>query len=263
MIELTFDEGKFTGADCWEEITLDQFIRVCEVEIPTRLRNLLIAATALNDEDIKLKQHAEDNYDKLAAEITTRDLIQTFPLYYGELMSILTDVPREIIERIDGTLRAEFFDRYIRYVVLSIFYTQPIKYTANGMVPYVPDKPITEFDLNGTTYYLPKTLKLYDNDIFLADEPVVSFAEASEIEMTYRDLLEKGVSKLPMFMAIYCRPKDEQYDERKVLRREPLMRSVTMDKVWSVFFCISQLLRCCNHSIPLFTKKAVHLVREM
>ena len=83
MIKITLDDGReYTAASGWEDITLEQFIQVCDIEIPKKQRELLIAAAALNDPDEKKLEEAEKEYDRIAAKIFTRDLIKTFPTYY-------------------------------------------------------------------------------------------------------------------------------------------------------------------------------------
>lgn len=254
MIKLTIEGVEYFGPSGWEDITLDQFIRVSEAGIPSRLRDLLVAATDLNDLDPKAAKEAEKKYNEIAEAVTERDLVKNFPVYYGELMAILTDIPKDVIDRIDGELRAEFFDKHLRYIVLSLFYTMPIIRVGEGMEAFVPD-PRESFELEGTKFYLPTTLKMYGNEVFMARESIVSFSEASEIELAYRELQDKGVERMPMFMAIYCRPIKEEYDEEKVLSREPKMRTVTMDNVWAVFFCIVELQFNYRKSILRFTKK--------
>jgi hypothetical protein len=263
MKRLTAEDGTtFTVPDSWEEITLDQFIRICEVDIPEKLRELFVAASALQDPDEDAAKEAEKEYDLINAKITTHDLVKVFPAYYGKLMAIVCEGLSDAdIRRVHGELRSEFFDEFLRYVVLSVFYSTPVVPTPEGMVPYIP-KGIQSFELEGETFLLPKTLNIYGENVFLGRETAVSFSEASDIDMAFRDLYEKGANRIPMLCSVYCRPEGEEYDEKKVFDREPMFRKLTMDKVWSVFFCIVALSGRYNSFIHEFTRGVVRLMKE-
>lgn len=263
MIKLTIEGVAYHGIDRWEELTLSTYLKMCAVEIPSRLRDLLEASMDLNQEDPVARADAEKVYNEAADRVTKRDLLQTFPQYYGELMEILTDIPHEVIDRIDISLRRDFFDEYIRYIILSTFFTQPVMWNGENMIEYFPGEMIESFELDGEELLLPKTLRIYNDPIALADEPVLSFAEASEIEIAWHDLKEKGVVQLPMLIALYCRPKGEAYNQRKVLIREKKMHTITMDVVWSVFLCIARLQGKYKPFILRSTRKAVQELKRI
>jgi len=261
MNKITFEEKEYFYPTSWEEITLDQFIQICNIEIPGKLRELYIAAAGLNNTNEDEAAEASKQYDEISAKINVNDLVRIFPAYYGKVMTVLTGIPQSVMQRVHGDLRSEFFDQFCRYIVLSVFYSTPVIDTGDGMIPYVPEE-IKSFELEGQVYLLPKTLNVYGEDIFLAKETAASFSEASDIDMAFRDLYEKGAERIPMLVSVYCRPDGEQYDEEKVVEREPLMRSLTMNVVWSVFFCIVMLSGRYSSFIQGFTKGVLRLISE-
>ncbi|MCK4815660.1 hypothetical protein KA005_07820, partial [bacterium] len=261
MIELEIGGGSYKAPQSWDEITLKQFIAICGVQIPNRLLALYKASADLNTSDKKEKKAAEKNYDKVSEKITTKDLIVNFPKYYGEVIKILTDIPQEVIDQIDGESRTTFYDRYIRYAVLSTFSWQPLIMIGQGMQIYIPET-IKSFKLEEKEFFLPETLGVYGEQIPMAREKIVSFAEASKIELELHNNNQEGAVQLPMLMAIYCRPEGEAYDEETIMKRTTLMEQLTMDKVWAVFFCINGLFRLYQNSIRGFTQGLTRLHKE-
>ena len=261
MIPLEIGGGSYEAPQSWDEITLKQFIAICDVPIPDRLLALYKASAELNTSDKKDQKAAGENYDKVSAKITTRDLLSTFPKYYGEVIKALTDIPDEVIDQVDGESRTTFFDLYIRYAVLSTFYWQPMIMAESGMQIYQP-KTIKSFKIGEEEFFLPESLKIYGEQIPMAREKVVSFAEASKIELELHNSNNEGANQLPMLMAIYCRPEGEAYDEETIMKRTTLMEGVTMDKVWAVFFCINGLFKLYQNSIRGFTLGLTRLHKE-
>ena len=62
-------------------------------------------------------------------------------------------------------------------------------------------------------------------------------------------MAEGAANRLPMFVAIYCRPEGEVYDEKVTMQRANVFGGLTMDMVWRVFFCIyRQLGKSLNYT---------------
>ena len=299
MIDLEIGGGSYQAPQSWDEITLKQFVEICGIKIPDRLLELYKASADLNTSEEKERKAAEAKYDKVSKKITQRDMVQEFPAYYGKVIKAATNIPAEILDQTDATDRAAFFDVFLRYVVQSSFYWQPIQRDGSKMGIYKPPT-IESFEIEGEEYFLPESLNVYGEQIPMAREKVVSFAEASKIELELHELNNEGANQLPMFLAIYCRPKItreetevidfmhtinvagrkfntpfrkhktvkkvvheiEPYDEEKIIRRTGIMKQVTMDKVWAVFFCINGLFRLYQNSIRGFTQGLVRLHKE-
>jgi len=261
MIKLEIGDGSYQAPQSWDEITLKQFIKVCDIQIPDKLLELYKASAELNAAEKVARKAAELHYDKISEKITEEDLILNFPRYYGEVISALSGIPSALMDRIDSETRTVFYDQYLRYIVLSTFYWQPVEITDKGMEIY--EAPIIEsFEIQGQKYFLPNSLKVYGEDIPLAEEKIISFAEASRIELELHNLNNEGANQIPMMISIYCRPEGEKYDERKVIRRAPMMEQLSMDVVWAVFFCINGLFKGYQSSIQAFIKGLVRIRKE-
>jgi hypothetical protein len=235
MLDLTFEiEGKeeiYQAPQDWTEVTLKKFIALCNIEIPEKLRNLWVASASENDEE----------YNKASDQIKYKELEKEFPTYYGKVMKLLTNIPQSVIDLIHGPTREEFFNKHLRYFIYSSFARYPVFFKDGKTELY--DPPYKEsFTLNKKVYFLPENLKVYGEEIPMGKEKAITFAEASDIEVALRDMAEGAANRLPMFVAIYCREKGEEYDEEKVMKRADDFLDLPMEEVWRVFFCIFRRL---------------------
>ena len=249
MITLTIDEKEFKAPQDWGEITLGKFIQLCNIPIPEKLRNLWIASGGDDDE-------AYTEADKV---IGVEETSKVFPDYFGKVMGCLTDIPQEIIDRVDGALREQFFNSHLRHFIYSIFAPYPVHLVDGQLEMYDPPYQ-TSFILNGATYYLPRDLKVYGDTIPLGRENAITFTEASDIEVALRNMAEGAADRLPMFVAIYCRPEETEYTEEGTLEREKLFLDLPMEEVWRVFFCIFRQLGKYQNYIQEYSKRVAEVL---
>jgi hypothetical protein len=245
MLRLEFEEGVYEGPENWSEVTLGQFIELCNVKIPEKLRALWVASA--KDDD--------DEYQKVSDQIGVPEVEKIFPEYYGKMMALLTTIPGDVIERIHGPAREQFFNLHLRYLIYSSFARYPVHVVDGKLEMYDPD-PVEKFELDGVEYYLPKSLKVYGEVIPMGKEQAITFAEASDIEVALREMAEGAANRLPMFVAIYCREKGKKYDEDETLRRAEKFNELGMDHVWRVFFCIYRQLTRLQNYTPGYLREA-------
>ena len=100
-------------------------------------------------------------------------------------------------------------------------------------------------------FKLPETVQIMDQEIPLANEPILTYTEASDIFRGMK-INKDDVKRLSLFMAIYCRKKGERYDERKALERQEVFMRCPMSVVWSVFFYTLRRLKDSTVTIQLF-----------
>lgn len=99
---------------------------------------------------------------------------------------------------------------------------------------------IDRFKVKGKTYYLPNSVRVNGEVILQHDGKAKRFIEASNLMRHWAKA--KNIEDMPLFLAAYVQDKPgEKYDEAKVIERAGVMQHVTMDVVWDVFFCTSQL----------------------
>jgi len=243
----------------WEDLTLEQFIKLSQIDVPAKLERLWIASSQLHVEDKKEKEKAQDEYKQANEAITERDYVKVFPEYYGKVIQELTEIPAKIVDLMHPDIRVDLFDNLLRGFVLSLVYSAPVIIKNNEADLYEP-KDIKSFKIDGEKYYFPKSLRLYGDVIPMADEEVAPFAEAADIDLAIRELRRDGVLRFPLFMGIYCRKEGEQYEEKIALQRAEIFKKVDMSIVWSLFFCIVQLTRTSQTSIQ---KSLIHVQRKI
>jgi hypothetical protein len=251
MITLTIDEQQFHAPQDWDEITLGKFIELCKIPIPEKLRNLWIASASDDDEA----------YEKADSVIGVVETSKIFPDYFGKVLGCLTDIPQDIIDRVDGPLREQFFNAHLRHFIYSSFARYPV-HIVNGKLEMYDPPYKTSFVLNDVVYYLPRDLKVYGETIPLGRERAITFTEASDIEVALRNMAEGAAERLPMFIAIYCRPEETEYTEEGTLAREKLFLDLPMEEVWRVFFCIYRQLGKYQNFIQEYSKRVVELLPE-
>ena len=237
----------------WKDLTLEKFIELSQIEIPPKLERLWTASAQLDVDGKKAKLAAKAEYEATNDDMTERDLIKVFPEYYGKILNLLTDIPLDVIELLHGDVRTEMFDSTLRAFVLSLIYSHPIVIKNTDVEMYTPE-PIEKFELGGEEYHFPKSLKLYDEIIPMADEKTITFAEAADIDLAIRELRSDGVIRFPLFMGIYCRKEGEVYSEKTALERAEKFKKADMSIVWALFFCTEQLTVNLQNSI----RKSLH-----
>lgn len=251
MLRLTIEEKDYKAPEGWDDLTLRKFIELCDIEIPEKLRNLWLASASENDED----------YKKADEVIGVEETYKIFPKYYGEVLGCLTDIPYEVLDRIDGVLRGEFFNKYLRHFIYSSFARYPVHIVDGKLEMYDPEYK-EKFELNGVEYFLPENLLIYNEDIPLGKEQAVSFTEASDIEVALRNMAEGAANRIPMFVAIYCRPKGEEYNERDTINRAKIFYDLPMEEVWRVFFCTYRQLGKYQNSTQKYSKRVAEVMQE-
>jgi hypothetical protein len=242
MITITRNKQKYTGPYNWSEISLRKFIELASIPMPEGFEELILADGRYDIE----RQDTVESYVKIITELTDKQLDETFPEYYKKVALCLSDVP-EMIMTID--LARELYQMYFMPFVVSLTYNAPVISFMGGLKEYTPDR-VESFELQGQKFYLPKTITISGQSVPLAKEPIVSYSEAGDL---FRDTkLVKNISKIPLFMAIYCRKKDEEYNEELVLQRQEMFMDAPMSVVWDVFFCTIKQLPSYTRCILLF-----------
>ncbi len=235
MINIEIRSKKYRAYSEWSDITLDRFIELSKLAIPGKLENLWLAGSKIKSKDTKQKSIAEVQYKKAIEAITKDDMDSVFPAYYGKVIELLSEVPESEVKEINSKQRTELFENFMRGFVLSLTYSAPVE-IKDGQVDMYEPPETTQFKLNRKLYLFPESLELYNESIPMADEKVITFAEASDIDLAIQDLRSEGINRLPMFMAIYCRRKGEEYNEKVALKRSVIFGKCNMDVVWTLFF---------------------------
>ena len=244
MIRIRIGKKKYRGIYRWDDIPLSQFCNLAEIELPQGYADYILADGNYSPETV-------DKYVDAVMGITPEQ-IEGFTKYYRKVIGCLTNIPVEVINKLQAERVNELYEYYFRPFVVSILYNAPVIHFMGQIKDYEPP-PIRSFKVKGRRYYLPQTVNIMGQDIPLADEPIITYSEASDIFRGMR-ISRNDVRRLALFMAIYCRRFLEKYDERKALERQDVMMRVPMSVVWSVFFYTVRRLGGSMLIIQLFGK---------
>lgn len=252
MVEIqTPDHGKFEAASTWRDITLKQFEELAKLEIPETLRDLWLSRAKGDEKRYNAAQESMDSARHMGENAD----------YFREVMSVLTTVPKNILRITEWSLVTEFYYEYLHQFVISTFYQVPVIREDDQIKAYKPPT-INSFEYRDKTYYLPKRLKVFAEDIPMADESIGAFAEAADIEIAFKDLEEKGAEKFAVIIGIYCREKDQHYKQSEALQRAEAFRNLNMETVWAVFFCILELYKRYTNDIRRYLKNPQELLKK-
>ena len=214
----------------WHEITINEAIEIMKVinKMPERLREYY---------DLILKKQTKQVKTKIAKwneDVTLEERVKIFPTFYGKMLYKLSNVPQKVIDRVDWQSRTNIYNFKIgegiscESVVIGLL-SFPFDYKV---------KNSESFKFKGETLLLPVTKSILGEQKPMADEQAIVFTESADLEI-FANKLSGGVyERATNIISILCRPKGEEYDEEKSLKRAEDMGKLTMDVFWEVFFCI-------------------------
>lgn len=234
MIRITINGKKYKGVYSWGDMSLALFCDLASIPIPEGYKEFILADGKFNHDN----QATVDSYIEIAAKIKEAQLDKEFPAYYRKVVSCLTNIPESVT--IPDDKLNDLYEFYFKPFVVSIIYRTPLIHFYGQLKNYEP-MMIKYFEIGRERFYLPETVSILGQDVPLANESILTFTEASDI-FRGMELSKDDIHKLALFMAIYCRKKGEQYDEKKVIERKDLFMKAQMSVVWSVFFCTMRRL---------------------
>lgn len=237
MIRIQIGRRRYKGPYLWSDITLEQYITLAGIPIPAKYRAYALA----NEKFDSNKKESIDQYLDTIAEIGEEELTVSFPSFYKSVIQILTDIPPGIIRNLSENQTTQIFDFYLRPFLLSLIFNTPVISLFGQLKDYEPPQ-ISKIRIGLQVFILPKTIRINGTDNPLAQEPIITYAEACDLFKKSHGFTKDEIVNLPLLMAIYCRKKGEEYDEKRSLERVEIFKKATMDQVWSLFFYISRRL---------------------
>lgn len=213
----------------WSEMRLNQADRLYKImeRMPDKMRE--IYKTTLREQTKQTKAKLIKLYSKL----TTKETAKTFPQFYGMIICALSDITRNEMDHVLHDSRTQIYQMTMQGGVSC-------ESVVMGLMEFPFDydiKAIKEFKLKKETLLLPTYKVQLGTEIPMANEPIITFAEATDLQI-FADQLSLGkYNILANIISILCRPKGEEYDEEKSLERAKDILKLPMDIVWEVFFC--------------------------
>jgi len=218
----------------WEDLTISDCIKLCSYKVPAKLKELY-------------SKDKLEKYNELYNSFTEKDHIW-FAKYYGKVLKIMLTDPSDV-DYLQWHERVSIYELYCQDYIVSLY----------SEFPNYKPKRIKHFEFKGEKYYLPKTLKLLDNEIPMYKEKALTFVEGASLYSAIIDLQEKGIDKFPYFIATYCRKIDEKYNEDNVLLRAGYFHKLPMSIAWEVFFCIQNLLDISMRNTATYLEREVQM----
>jgi len=227
MIHLKINKTKGKIITEWDEMTVDQAIKLMEIELPESVRDNLL--------DVALWNFGTAGFK-----------------YAAKVFQILSTFSRDVIDHTHAADIMMYFVKYHLAFVIDLHQQQPATYEPKEQKSFV---------LDGVTYLLPESLKVESTVLPAYSSRAVEFVESSNILSVIADLGREGIKHLPLFIATYCHPEGEQYDEVKIQQRAADFGRLPMSVAWEVFFCIQTLTQQYAINILKYTAKQVQRYR--
>jgi len=237
MIRIQLGKKRYHGVYLWRDMTLEQYILLAGIQIPERYQKYALSNERLD----YARKESLDQYIDAIQEITEEDLTVTFPNFYRRVIESLSDMPHNEATKLKDDQAAQIFDFYFRPFVLSLIFNTPVVSLFGQIRDYEPETRKL-IRIGRHFYHFPKTLIIQGEEMPLAKELIVTYAEACDLFRKAGGFTREDIGSLPLLMAIYCRRQGEEYEEKRSLERIEIFKKATMDQVWSLFFYTSKRL---------------------
>jgi hypothetical protein len=256
MIRIIINGRKYKGVYRWEDMSLQRFCNLAAIPMPECYEAYILADGKFSAENI-------DSYIEAVSKITDKQIKEDFPVYYRKVIECLTNIPYKKIALLSSEQAGDLYDYYFKPFVISLLYHVPVIHFMGQVKQYEPPF-MNSFRIGLNLFRLPVTVNIMDQDIPLANEPIITYTEASDIFRGMK-VSKDDVKRLALFMSIYCRKKGEKYNQKKALERQELFMKAPMSVVWSVFFYTARRLTGSSGITQLFGSlpKAIHEVKTM
>lgn len=222
MVTIKIDKT-YKGCENWSEMSCQTASELYAVPLPEKLRQYYQDVIDGKDEQ------------EILLSITKEELIKEFPTYYGKIISILFDVPDNVMSKVKYADRTWFFDMYCRSFILGLHWLPNLEHT-----------DIKEIECEGELLLIPQPKDVLGAKVPAADETAQSFAEAADLMLVAERFAGGKFELAPHLVSIFCRPKGEIYNENISLERAKKLQNIKMDVVWEVFFCLTEFLPLQN-----------------
>ncbi len=225
MIQVRINKQSRQLSTDWDEITIRQAIAINNLTLPESIQTVEAMADP-------------------AQWVQSTEAIN----YAAKVFGIMSGFTEAELSRANPYDIVSYFNRYLLQFVVELHVTEPISYKPVG---------IKEFSHNGTTYKMPESLVIDELVLPLHSTTAIEFTESSNIMALIADMGKGGIKYLPLFVATYCRPDGEKFDEVKIQARAKEFETLPMSVAWEVFFCIQRLIAIFTINILNYTQRQI------
>ena len=193
----------------WREVTIRDAEKLKAIELPEYFKRIY-------------KEDDKEERVKLVSELTDKDLDVVIPDVQSEVLCLLSDIPRDIVFRLEANALREVYNEILAPIHLGIVFYAPAKV-----------EKIEHFKIGKVTYKLPFKTNILGNDVPMYTETALPFCDALEFT-------KANIEGLSSIVAILCRPENEKYKEENTLKRSEMFKDLPMSIAWNVFFILNE-----------------------
>ena len=196
------ENNKYTINCIWESITLRDAIAITDIDIEEEKLKYLISSQEIEYEDELMK-------------------------YIKDVLGILTDCPRVMLDKIDNIFLVVLFDM-VKYIVNGLYFLNLETYKPIG---------IKEIKFKGRVYKMPESLIINDEEILAYKTSSKNIIDASNIVGMLDQMQNKGIKLMNLVAAIYLKEENkDETDEEIIALKSKLFMDLPMSVIWEVFF---------------------------
>jgi hypothetical protein len=195
---------KITPITSLSEITLEKGVAIMNVNPPAKF--------------VEYQRGAK-------VDFTTEEKNRDIPKFYGDILSVLYDIPADIMSDMSVTERTLLWNEYAYNLWFDIYFGN---YSHCGK--------ISQFDHRGKTYKLPKIEIINGTEVVGRHLRVYNFTESSDLLIASDNLKSGNYHHAATIIAIIL--SDEKYNEDKLIEMSKEFYDLPMDLVHEVFFSL-------------------------
>lgn len=253
MVEVVINKRSYHFNTEWGDITIQEAInlRILLDDIPEKLK--AVYDCYASKETKKNKEQLQKRLDTALMEITKEEEIREFPEFYGEVIMMLSDIPKSVIKRVLWRERTRIYDSMCLQIVISLLW-EPKHITS-----------VKSIQLGSEVLLGPEDKKILDEVRPMGHSQSVIFTESTDLELFSEEMKGGKYSVWPNIISIVYRPEGEEYDEDKSLERAEKLKTLDMKTAWGVFFYLKGHVSSSMKSIQILEalRKVAHLERQL
>jgi len=177
-----------------------------------------------------IKKEGEEGEDKKNEEVKKAEQELVYIKAVRELFAYLINKDIEYVNKINSKDMSVIID------AVSVFFKE--KNQSNE---------IDRFEIKGKTYHFP--------EIKMEHSTFEDYIEASQLELTNKNLKAGKYAVIGEQMAILCRERGEMFDEQKIQKKKKIFENLKMDIVWDFVFFLNKQINTLKKSLEMFLKE--------
>lgn len=232
MLYVKTKYSKFLLCNSYADITIKQYAKLFELDIPSFLKEAYIA------KDINLVEF----YKK----ITEKQLVEVAK-FAGEVIVIFSNIKQ--IDKLTQEERLNLYCSHLEFYVVEFL---------RGFY-FAEDKEIKDyFIFKNKRYELPNTLEVLNNKIYAHNLKAYSFTEATQILEAIYNLKTVGFEAIAEFVAVFVVNKKDNKQIADLIKE---FEDLTLDIVKQVFFYIQKLLTMQYVIMQIYIQKQTKMIK--